>query len=340
MKLLEKVIIMGLSATMIFVLIVTVNQVQAQPAWQPTKPIEFVIPVGCCSGGANDMARYIKMIVERHRFTDQNVLTINKPTGPASEGYVYLRQHAGDPYKIGMALTSIFSHGIANPERKFHYNQLTPLAMMALDDFILWVPKDAPYQTSAQFFQHVNDNPGRVTLGGLSVKQEDQIVTAAIEQARGIQFVYVPYKSGGEIAQQLAGGHIDSSVNNPSEGVQFWQIGKIKPLCVFADRRIPYRDIIADGMSWNDVPTCREQGTPVTYKMMRSVFAPPDLDPAVKKYYQDLLRQVSATAEWQRYIKLNALEPKFLIGQEFDRWLADSYENHHAIMSRSGWISK
>lgn len=335
MKVFENAIIAAMIAVMIFVLAAAANNLRAE-----TKPIEFVIPVSCCSGGANDMARQIKVIVDRHGFTSRNIMAVNKPTGPASEGYVYLRQHRGDANKIGMALTSIFSHSIANPQSGFHYSQLTPIAMMARDDFILWVPASTPFQTSEEFFQHVKANPNTVTLGGLSVKQEDQIVTAAIEQSRSIQIVYVPYRSGGEIAQQLAGGHVDSSVNNPSEGVQFWQSGKIRPLCVFSDRRIPYREIIANGMSWNDIPTCREQGTDVIYKMMRAVFAPPDLDPAAKQFYQDLLRKVSDTAEWQQYVRHNALEPKFVLGSEFDRWLAITYQQHHNIMSRSGWITR
>ena len=341
MKFLEHMIMAAMIVTMIFVGLATVNNLRAETAdWTPSRAIELVIPVGCCAGGANDMARSIKIITDRHHMVTQNILTVNRPTGPASEGYVYVKKATADAHKITIAITSIFSHSIANPELGFHYTQLTPLALLALDDFVLWVPESAPFRTSREFLDHARQNADRVTMGGLGVKQEDQIVTAAIEQAQGVKFVYVPYKSGGEVAQQLAGGHIQASVNNPSEGLQFWRAGKIKPLCVFAEQRMPYRDIIAGGQSWNDVPTCREQGLDVTYRMMRAIFGAPGIDPKAKKYYQDLLRGVTTTAEWRQYVTQNALEPKFLINEEFDRWLRIEHGRHQQIMSRTGWIAR
>jgi putative tricarboxylic transport membrane protein len=341
MRFLENIIAITIIVITAFVLLATINDLRAASSeWKPERPIEFVVPVGCCVGGANDMARLIKVISERHHVMDQNILVINRSTGPASEGYVYLKKYPKDTHKIGMAITSIFSNSLAYPGGEFHYTQLTPIAMLALDDFILWVPTASPFRTSDKFFDHVRQNPGQVTLGGLGTKQEDQIVTAAVEQARGIRFQYVPYRSGGDVARDLAGGHINSTVNNPSEGIQFWRSGKIRPLCVFSDQRIPYRDIIADGMSWNDVPTCREQGTDVTYKMMRSVFAPADLDPRAKRFYQDFLRRITSSQDWHQYIIQNALEPKFMTDREFDDWLKVEHQKHEQIMINSGWIQR
>jgi len=341
MKFLERTIMAAMLVVMIFVLWATVNNVRAEVSqWKPDRYIEFVIPVGCCSGGANDMVRFIKMVVEKHNLADQNILAMNKPTGPGSEGYVYLKKQSGDNHKIGLAITSIFSHSIANPQWGFHYSQLTPIVMLALDDFILWVPKDSPFQTANDFLGHVKTNPNRISLGGLNVKQEDQIVTVAMERARSVKFVYVPYKSGGEIAQQLAGGHIDSSVNNPSEGVQFWKSGKIKPLCVFSNQRMPYREKIVDNMSWNDIPTCREQGIDVTYKMMRSVFGPPDMSPQAVDFYVDLLRKVTQTEDWQKMLTQNALDPQFMTGNAFKKWLEQAYRQHENIMQSNGMITQ
>ena len=64
-------------------------------------------------------------------------------------------------------------------------------------------------------------------MGGTGSKQEDQIITAAIEQATGAKLTYVPYKGGGDVAAQLVGGHINSSVNNPIEAVAQWRAGEL-----------------------------------------------------------------------------------------------------------------
>ena len=83
-------------------------------------------------------------------------------------------------------------------------------------------------------------------MGGTGSKQEDQIITAAIEQRTGAKFTFVPYAGGGTVATQLAGKHIDSSVNNPIEAVALWRGGKVRPLCVFDEKRLAYTDKITD----------------------------------------------------------------------------------------------
>ena len=63
-------------------------------------------------------------------------------------------------------------------------------------------------------------------MGGTGSKQEDQIITVQLEQAFGLKFNYVPFKGGGEVAVELVGKHINSSVNNPAEAVSHWKTGR------------------------------------------------------------------------------------------------------------------
>ena len=79
-------------------------------------------------------------------------------------------------------------------------------------------------------------------MGGTGSKQEDQIITVAIEKSAGVKFLHVPFKGGGDVAVQLVGKHVDSSVNNPIEAVAQWRAGKLRPLCVFDDERMPVQD--------------------------------------------------------------------------------------------------
>ena len=65
-------------------------------------------------------------------------------------------------------------------------------------------------------------------MGGTGSKQEDQILTVGIEKATGTKFIYVPFKGGGEVAVQLVGKHVDSTVNNPIEAVAQWRAGQLR----------------------------------------------------------------------------------------------------------------
>src|SRR5437870_13727301 len=101
-------------------------------------------------------------------------------------------------------------------------------------------------------------------MGGTGSKQEDQIITVALETLLGGKhFTYVPYAGGGEVAVQLVGKHIDSTVNNPIEAVAQWRGGSLRPLCVFDAKRMPYKEKITKDMSWGDIPTCKEASVDV-----------------------------------------------------------------------------
>ena len=108
--------------------------------------------------------------------------------------------------------------------------------MMALDQFVLWVNAEKPYKTANEYIAAVKAaGPNKIKMGGTGSKQEDQIITVGIEKATGTKFIYVPFKGGGEVAVQLVGNHIDSTVNNPIEAVAQWRAGELRPLCVFDD---------------------------------------------------------------------------------------------------------
>src|SRR2546428_12986695 len=47
------------------------------PAWQPTKPVEVVVPAGT-GGGADLMARFVSAVLQKNNLAPQNFLVVNK----------------------------------------------------------------------------------------------------------------------------------------------------------------------------------------------------------------------------------------------------------------------
>jgi putative tricarboxylic transport membrane protein len=213
--------------------------------------------------------------------------------------------------------------------------------MMALDQFVLWVNADAPYKTASEYIAAVKaGGPNKFKMGGTGSKQEDQILTAGIEKATGTKFIYVPFKGGGEVAVQLVGGHVDSTVNNPIEAVAQWRAGKVRPLCVFDDTRMPYKEKVTDTQSWNDIPTCKEAGVPTDYVMLRGIFMPPGVAPDQIAFYVDLLKKVRETPDWKDFIEKGAFNATSMTGAEFRKWLEGAEANHKQLMTEAGFMAK
>ncbi len=308
-------------------------------AWEPTKTVEFIVPAGT-GGGADQMARAIQGIIAKHNLMKQSMVVVNKSGGAGAEGFLDVKGAKGDPHKIVITLSNLFTTPMATGV-PFGWKDMTPVSMMALDQFVLWVNADTPYKTAGEYIAAVKAaGPSKFKMGGTGSKQEDQIITAGLEKATGTKFIYVPYKGGGEVAVQLVGGHINSTVNNPIEAVAQWRAGKLRPLCVFDDQRMPYKDKVTDTMSWGDIPTCKEAGVPSDYLMLRGIFMAPGVTPDQTAYYVELMKKVRDTPDWKEYMEKGAFNTTAMSGADYRKWLESAETRHKTLMSEAGFMAK
>ncbi len=307
-------------------------------AWEPTKNVEFIIPAGT-GGGADQMARAIQGIVAKHGLMKQSLLPINRSGGAGAEGFLDVKNAKGEPHKIIITLSNLFTTPLATGV-PFNWRDLTPVQMLALDNFVLWVNAKTPYRSPKEYVEAAKKaGPGKFKMGGTGAKQEDQIITAAIEQRTGAKFTYIPFKGGGAVATQLVGGHVDSSVNNPIEAVAQWRGGNLRPLCVFDQKRLPYKAKVTKEMSWGDIPICKEAGLDVDYLMLRGIFMPPGVSKEHVQYYLDLFKKVMATPEWQKLMEEGAFNRTALTGKEYADWVAKEEARHVSLMKAAGFIA-
>jgi tripartite-type tricarboxylate transporter receptor subunit TctC len=310
-------------------------------AWEPTKTVEFIVPAGT-GGGADQMARIIQSIVAKHGLMKQNMVVVNKGGGAGAEGFLDVKGAKGEPHKIIITLSNLFTTPLATGV-PFNWRDLTPVQMMALDQFVLWVNAESPYKTSKDFVNEAKARSGdqskRFKMAGTGSKQEDQIITVAIEQKTGNKFTYIPFKGGGDVAVQLVGKHVDSTVNNPIEAVGQWRAGKLRPLCVFDPKRMPYKAKVTDTQSWADIPTCKEQGLDVDYLMLRGIFMASGVTNDQVQFYINLLKKVRETPEWKDFMEKGAFNQTALVGKEYADWVAREEARHVMLMKAAGFIA-
>ena len=150
-------------------------------AWEPTKSVEFIVPAGT-GGGADQMARMIQGIIQKNNLTKQPIVVINKSGGAGAEGFLDVVGSKRNPHKIIITLSNLFTTPLATGV-PFSWKDMTPVAMLALDNFILWVNAESPYKTAKEYADAARSGDANsFKMGGTGSKQEDQIITAAIEQ--------------------------------------------------------------------------------------------------------------------------------------------------------------
>jgi putative tricarboxylic transport membrane protein len=310
----------------------------AHAAWEPTRQVEFIVPAGT-GGGADQMARVIQGIVTKHNLMKQAIVPINKAGGAGGEGFLDVKASRGNPHKIVITLSNLFTTPLATGI-PFNWKDLTPVAMLALDEFVLWVNAEKPYKTVKEYVDAVKAAPaGQFKMGGTGSKQEDQIITVAVEKATGAKFTYIPFRGGGEVAVQLVGNHVDSTVNNPIEAIAQWRGDKVRPLCVFDGKQLAYTDKVAGNMAWSDIPTCKSRGLDMEYLMLRGIFMPAGVTKDQVDFYIDLFKKVRETPEWKKLMNDGAFNQTFMTGPDYAKWVANEEMRHQTLMKEAGFLA-
>ncbi|NIA69236.1 tripartite tricarboxylate transporter substrate binding protein [Pelagibius litoralis] len=305
----------------------TVASTAAQ-AWEPKKPVEFVIMAGQ-GGGADKMARLLQTVIEKNGWASKPLTPINKPGGSGAEALIHLNGKASsDPdHTIMVTLNSFYTTPLRQPNLKVDIATFTPIARMAEDTFLLWVHKDSGIKNVDDFVAKAKAAGSDWIMAGTGKLQEDQLLTDFLNAAYDLEMKYVPYKGGGAVAKQLAGQHANSTVNNPSEQEGFYKSGDTVPLAAFTTERINI---------FPDAPTFKELGKDFVYLMQRSVVGAPGMSDEAASYYQALFQKVFESPEWQDYRNKRALQGAFMSGDELKAYWMTERENHRQMLEKMG----
>jgi len=286
------------------------------------------------------MARFLQGVVAKHNLMKQPFVVVNKSGGAGAEGFLEVKGAAKDPHKIIITLSNLFTTPLATGV-PFNWKDLTPVAMLALDEFVLWVNAETPYKTPKEYIDALKaGKDGQFKMAGTGSKQEDQIITVALEKAIGKKLTYVPFKGGGDVAVQLVGKHVDSTVNNPIEAIAHWRSGALRPLCVFDSKPMPYPTKVTATMSWQDIPTCKSAGLDVEYTMLRGIFMPAGVTQEQVDFYVALFKKVRELPEWKKYTEDAAFNTTFMTGKEYQTWVQNAENRHRDLMKEAGFLAK
>lgn len=296
--------------------------------WEPNKPIDFIIMAGK-GGGADKMARLMQAIVEKEDLANRPLVPTNKSGGSGAEALIAAKS-ANDPdHTIMVTLNSFYTTPLRQPGLDVDVLTFAPVARMAEDTFLLWVHKDSGISTFEEWLDVAKSEGKNWVMGGTGSNSEDNIITDFLNDNYGLSMKYIPYKGGGAVAKDVAGKQINSSVNNPSEALGFYESGDMIALVAFTDERLPL---------FPDVPTLREKGVDFSYFMQRSVVGAPGMSAEAEAYYTNLFKQVYESADWQNYKSSKSLMGEMLSGDDLMAYWKLQRSNHETILRASGAI--
>jgi len=294
--------------------------------WQPKRPIDFTIMAGP-GGGADQIARFVQAVVEANDLTNRPLVPTNRGGGSGAEALLHLKDTRDPDHTLMVTLNSFYTTPIRQENLGVDIETFTPITMMGVDPFVLWVHKDSGITTFEEFVAKVQEMDGEFVMGGTGSGQEDSIVIAYMSGAYDLKIKYIPYDGGGAVAKDLAGKQIMATVNNPSEAKGFYEAGDFVPLLAFSDERMD---------AYPDVPTMKEKGHDFSYYNQRAIVGAPGMSDEAAAYYREVFGKVYDSADWQDYLASESMSPMPMDEAQTRAYWTTQVQNHRKLLAEIG----
>jgi tripartite-type tricarboxylate transporter receptor subunit TctC len=279
-------------------------------------------------GGADRYARIMTGINLKKHYIPQDLLPVNRTGGAGAVAMDYVKKQKGSDYTILISLNSFVTtplfQGLDMKPRDFG-----DVAILALDNFVLWVNVNEDWQTYEEFLASAREES--IEVCGTGTKQEDETVFAALAMLEGLKpFKYVPYPGGGDVAKALAGHHHRADVNQVSEALPYFP-DYFRPLVVFQDFPLEVEGL-------EDVPLAKDLGTDLSYYQIRAIMASPGRSEAAHKGQVEFFSKINEDPDWQDYLKEVGIQRVFITGDDLWDFWDEQWTLHENVFTELGWI--
>jgi putative tricarboxylic transport membrane protein len=291
----------------------------------PSQTLTFTVAFS--PGGGNDiMSRLLADLLQEMDIWPGNIVVENLEGGSGARGWGRVHSQTGHPYHITTTSGS-FTATPLQADTGWEPTDFTPLALLATDEVVLFVPGDSEFDTFEEFMADAENNPP--VVAGVGATQLDFLAPAAVFAQAGVDWDYVSHDGTPEATSTLLSGSADALMRVPGPVIGLVESGDIKPLAISGPSRL-------DALP--DVPTFEELGYEIDVTFIRGLVMPPDVDPAIVAWWEDAIAQVVQSEEWQEYLEENLLTENLVYGEEFGQLIADVYNGFETALREEGVI--
>lgn len=299
-------------------------------SWTPSRPVAFV--VGSAAGGGIDLtARVLQRLLEQGQIVKSPVVVINKPGAGNSVAWQYLNERGGDGHAIAVGTANLATNPVMG-KTLLGYRDVTPLALLFDDYFILMVRSDSSLRTMADVRQRLQKDPAALAIGfGPGIGAGTHIAAAMSVKAMGIDVKkgrFIPYRNAGEAVAGMLSGEIDVVSGTAVTAPPFLAGGRVRALGVIAPQRL--------SGALAHVATVKEQGVDVDFVNWRGVVGPKNMGREQAAFWVRALGDISRSEAWHKELERSFWKVNFKTGAELDRFLQKQEQEFRQIWAEIG----
>ena len=196
------------------------------------------------------------------------------------------------------------------------------------------VSSKSQFKTIDELIAYAKANPKKLKIGGLSPGGLDDYIANGFAKAAGIEWTYVPYKSGSEIKAALLGGELDVYQDKLISFLPLVASKDVRPLVVLNDKKL---DMIPE---LKDVPSSVEKGINFTQGSWRAFVVKKGTPPEIKKILIDAFQKAYEDPAYKEMEKkeMTNVKPGYAKADDFRKDWDTEYNGYVDIFKKLGII--
>ncbi len=294
----------------------------------PTKPVTLICPWP--PGGSTDIT--MRALAEATgKYLGQPVVIENKAGGGGTVGPATMAATSKpDGYTVSQIPISVIRYPYI---MKVNWNTLkdfTYIIHLTGYTFGVVVKADAPWKTWDEFVVYAKANPGKVTYATPGAGTSLHLTMETIAMRRGIKWIQVPMKGGGETTPAVLGGHVSATADSTGWAPQV-DAGQLRLLVTWGNQRTK---------KWSHVPTLKELGYGIVSNSPFGIAGSKGMDPKVVKILHDAFKKGMEDPIYEKALNNFDMEPFYKNSEDYVKFIKEQDEEERVILEKLGMRKK
>lgn len=302
----------------------TLSPVHAQE-W-PAKTVTIIVPF--TAGGTADLfARLLAANMQQK--LGASFIVENRSGAGGNIGAAAVAKSPNDGYTL--LLGTVSTHAI----NQFMYSNMQfdpakdfqPISLIARLPNVLVVNPKIPAKTPAELVTYLKANPDKITYASSGVGTSIHLAAELFKIKTGTTMTHVPYRSSGEVMQNVTAGHVDLAFDNMTLAWPQAQSGNVRALAVTSLERSPTAP---------NIPTMDETFKGFEATSWHGLFAPAGTPkPIVDKLAAEVKRILEVPENKQKLMDIGAVASP-MTPDEFTAFIATERAKWEPVVVASG----
>ncbi|AOS63801.1 tripartite tricarboxylate transporter substrate binding protein [Actinoalloteichus hymeniacidonis] len=303
------------------------GSIPVDPASFPAGPIEVVVPYEA-GGGTDQMIRALTQPVG-DELGSEPLVVLNQPGGAGTIGTTRVVAASPDGHTLGFIAGGPVTVQPHYGRTIYSYDDVTPIARIAVAPIVLAVPADSPWNTLDDLLDDVRATPGSVRYASTGAGNPANLAMEKLDIAADVETTQVPFESSAESVTAVLGGNVEAAAGSPAGFAASVQSGDLRILANLGSVK---------GTGYEDVPTLRESGYDIATDITSGFIAPKDIPDEVAAEIAQAIGTALEDPAVREQIELSGAVPRFGDSADYAADIAAEYRDNGEVLRAAGLL--